>query len=80
MRLSGNGRWIADDGKPGKAFSGEHFEPERLRPPIGGWPMAWSCECACLLEDHQCNANKARAWTSARFKCSNGESRPEVKR
>ncbi len=79
LKLSGNGRWIADDGKPGHAFSGEHKDSRTTNPDFSGWPMAWTCDCTCV-DDHRCNMAKATNKTAERFGCSNGEARPPVKK
>ena len=78
LKLSNNGRWIVDDGKPGRAFSGEHKDTKTTNPDFSGWPTAWACECACDF-DHRCNFEKATDKTAERFGCSNGQTRPEVR-
>jgi hypothetical protein len=61
MRLAGNGRWYADNGEPGLAFSGTL---------PGDWPYAWGPDCDCL--DERCPRRKASRYTCSRFSAANG--------
>jgi hypothetical protein len=63
-RLSPNGRWYPDNGKPGIAFSGQDSR---------GFPLAWYGDtCAAVGCTGKCPACCASQRTCNRFGCSNG--------
>lgn len=64
-RLTANGRWVRDDGKPGRAFSGRAPAPSDA-------PMAWYPDCDCTF-DECCPGRQASARTVKRWSCSNGD-------
>jgi len=47
LRLNARGRWVPDDGKPGRAFSGI----DKL-----GFPTAWYPDCLCNWGNAWCPA------------------------
>lgn len=66
LRLTARGTWIADDGKPGRAFSGRKDR----------FPYAWKPRCSCVWRD-ACPGERAMRKTSERFGCANGRTLPE---
>lgn len=66
-RLTHDGRWIPDDGKSARAFSGRGGGGECL----AGFPYAWAVECDCGFDD-RCPHRKAMTRTCKRFHAANG--------
>jgi hypothetical protein len=65
-------RWIPDDGKPGRCFSGEDSR---------GFPIAWAVDCDCsFIDNHMAPIGRAMRRTAERFGCANGRDRPPIRR
>ena|SRR3990167_1843342 len=69
-RLAANGKWVPDDGKLGRAFSGRDREYST--------PMAWGPDCGCGFDD-ACPSDQAHRRTARRWNAANGATMRRVK-
>jgi len=63
LKLTDEDQWVPDDGKVGRAFSGQHR----------GFPIAWGSDCQCRFDERKtCPMELAMNKTSSRWSCANG--------
>lgn len=72
LRLRDDGRWIKDDGKPGRAFSGQMTSIGLHTGKPFTFPVAFTSPTRCFLGCPDCPTRKALDKTSKRYGAANG--------
>jgi hypothetical protein len=71
LKLNSRNKWVRDDGKPGRAFSGKrsYVDGNAVRSAI---PVAFMPDCDCSMFDRNCPGKLARDKTTERFGAAYG--------